>query len=163
MKYLPFENTNIPARRSLSEIQAMLEETGFTETGQININGQNTIVAGYKGATFRFEVYKQNIIDTLIKNLGERTKIQIRNKTPQGISKMIDIDKQAMKIGWRLIYLQVKALCDSIKLGVITPAQAFAGYLVTGQNETLADRLTESIETGKLKSNSILSPLLIEE
>jgi len=166
MGYLPYENTKVSEQASMMEVMTMLENTGFEKTAHVNNGVQRVIFAAYKGAEFQFAIDQQPIIDAMVRNLSTRRQSQIRQATPHGRADLENVREQARRVGWRLMAIHIKALCDSIKLGVISTAQAFGGMLVIGRREgrsiTLAEHLTTAIETGKLQSPGFLTPLAIE-
>jgi len=130
--YMPYQNTTISERKSMLQVQELLEGAGFDQVATVceKKSGRRAVIAMYGGAEFRFE------IDT----------VAMREK----ISKRVRID--VMKVGWRLMWAQVKETCDGIKWGVITPAQAFSGYLCLPDGRTVANQVTEAIENGSIKS-----------
>ena len=157
--YLPFMNSRVSVRKSIGSCMDMLEQSGFEETGQHSKNGEYTVYAAYKKTPFEFSVNIEAVRRTLINNLGERTQAEIRQGTPQGRNKMLEISNQAQRVGWRLMSLHIKAVCDSIKLGVLTPADAFAGHALLpdahGGKITLAQKLTKLVEEGKFNSANV--------
>lgn len=156
VKYLPMQNTTVPHRKSMAEVQSMLEETGFTSTGQLSKNNRQIVIAEYKKAQFLFECDIEAIKQKLISNASSSKQREIRRGSPKGRAILLEIQEQALKVGWRLLALHVKANCDSIKLGVITPAQAFAGQLVGSDGICLAEKITIGIESGNLSSPELL-------
>ena len=157
--YLPFMNTTISVRKSIADCMDMLEESGFEETGQHSKNGEYEVFAAYKNTPFEFSVNIEAVRRAMVSNLGERTQAGIRQGTPQGRNKMLELSNQAQRVGWRLMALHIKAVCDSIKLGVLTPADAFAGHALLpdkhGGKITLAQKLTELVEEGKFNSANV--------
>jgi hypothetical protein len=145
--YLPFQNTEISSTRSIGDIQSMLEETGFDEIATVlnARNGRRAIIAVYRGVRFRFEIDIQVVLKTLYEH-----------------SSRFD-EAKAARVAWRMMREQIKALCDGIKLKVISPSQAFAGFCELPDHTTIADRLATAIETGKLESGSLLGPTLLED
>ena len=154
--YLPMQNTTVSHRRSMSDVQEMLEETGFESTGQLSKNGRQIVIATYKGAQFVFECNIDAIQQKLVSHSSTLKQREIRNGTPKGRAALLEIKEQSLKVGWRLLTLHVKSICDSIKLGVITPAQGFAGQLLGSDGVPLAEKITESIESGNLTSPELL-------
>jgi hypothetical protein len=165
MAYLPYENTKVSEQASMMEVMTMLEMTGFDKTAHVNSGGQRVIFAAYKGAEFQFAIEQQPIVDAMVKNLSARRQSEIRQKSPRGRAAMENVMEQSRRVGWRLMAIHVKALCDSIKLGVVGIAQAFGGNLIIGKDHdrsiTLAEHLTLAIETGKLESPGFLRPLAL--
>lgn len=166
MATLPFENTKVPSQKSMMDIMLMLEMTGFTKTMQLNDAGRRSIHAIYHSAEFMFEVDISAVTQTLITNAPKYKQREIRQKTATGNAFAEDIRDRSSRIGWRLMAEYVKGVCDGIKLGVISPAQAFAGNLIitdaSGQRIRLAEHLTTAIETDTLKSGAFTGPLMIE-
>ena len=155
---LPYQTTTVSERTSMTNIQVMLENTGFEQTAVITDHGVHKIIAVYKRQSFEFDIDTESIVTAMINDLGHRSISNIRNKTEWGEKKLRDIQLQAVKVGWRLMYIHIKAVCDSIKLGVISPSQAFAGHALIGvkggQPVTLAQILTQKIENNEILSDN---------
>ena len=164
MSYLPHQNTTVSERKSMSEITEMLESAGFESTGQASKHGRKVVFGEWHGAVFHFEIEVDKVREAIVKNLS-KTKIRnIRNKTEYGKQEIEKATEQAIRIGWRLLSVHVKEICTSIKYGVISPVQGFAGHLMMttsdGGQMTLSDQITLGIEDGKVQSPSY-SPLLL--
>ncbi|MEW6113567.1 MAG: hypothetical protein AB1664_15660 [Thermodesulfobacteriota bacterium] len=149
MAEIPFLTTTVPVIRTVHEISRMLGETGFDQiaTIQDSSGGKYRVIAVYRGAQFEFSVQSQGVAD----KIRQDAPIRYFNKT----------DTLAPMIAWRCLYHAVKSACDSIKLGVVSPAQAFSGMLVIARNRDgstvlLADRLTENIERGQFDGQNLL-------
>jgi hypothetical protein len=164
MAYLPFENTKIPAARSMSEIQTTLGLVGFEGTAQTTMNGVHTVYAIYKGVKFQFQIDVERIVKAFVDMSGPRVQKEIHAGSAKGKKRMLEYHDQALRVGWRLLTLHVKGVCDAVKLGVLTPSQAFAGHaLLIGPDKkpiTLAETLTAAIESGEIHSGKVL---LLEE
>ncbi len=138
---LPFATTSVPASHSMSDIEAMLEGCGFKDTARVNNGGVRTIHARQGRVEFMFTIDVHNIVKAIIDHSSRSKQREIRVKSVRGNAWLEDLREQAERVGWRLMFAHVKALCDSIKLGVISPAQAFAGHLVTGRTSDGAPTL----------------------
>lgn len=127
---LPFENTTVSEARSTAEIVGLLEEIGFQEIGQISQNGKRRVIARHNGAEFHFQVDLDAVKQAFLDDLGQRTRDQYHREDWKREEIDAKIAKKAERVAWRLISHQVKSLCDSIKLGVVSIAQAFGGHLL---------------------------------
>lgn len=144
---LPFATTTVPAHKSMSELQVMLQELKFDVVAGV-IESKRMVAARHGKAEFRFEA---DPIKVLV--------IQgIRRPNPMQI-------EQADRIAWRYLAWSVKNLCDGIKLGLVEVSQAFGGYLVfrdpeTKLTTTLASYITEKVASGYLDSSSSIAGLI---
>lgn len=159
MAEIPFLTTKVTARKSLNDCTYMLEETGFEQVAAISDKsaGQYRVVAVYRGAQFEFRVRTEPIIEAIKRSLSSRT----RRMRKDDQAWHDDLAQRAFDIGWRMMFAYVKSTCDSIKLGVVSPAQAFSGMLVIerhkdGSTVLLSDRLTENIEAGQFDGQNLL-------
>lgn len=145
MATLPFQTTTVPVNRSISQIMALLNETGFNETAQYHKNGETIVWAKFQTATFQFSIHPQRIVDALIQNASRSRQRHIRNKSEEGQDYLAECQKRAQAIGWRALFEQVKATCDAIRLGALEPAEAFGGQLVykaaNGEYKKLASEI----------------------
>lgn len=165
MSYLPFQSTTISERHSMAHIQDLLENSGFDQVASIadRISGRRAVVAVWEGAEFRFEVDLTKVEEKAIENLSDRKRRYIEDETEEAGNILADVRAKALKVGWRLMHEHIKGLCDSIKWGVISPSQAFSGFLQLPNGTSVADQITEAIKGGKLTSSSFSSMLKIED
>lgn len=166
-KRLPLSGTTISVNKSMMEVQFRLEACGFEQTAQINNRGRYMVTAAFEGIECHFEVDVDSIVKALIEASSQTKQRDIRFKNERGLDALQRIREQAGRVGWRLLALHVKALCDSIELGVIDRAQAFAGNLVLehkdGQTLTLGARLKAELLAGRLDSPSRFETLALPE
>lgn len=149
MAEIPFLTTTVAVVKTVHEISGMLAETGFDQiaTIQDSKGGQYRVIAVYRGAQFEFAVNSTGVAE------------KIKSEAPTRYYNRVDT--LAPMIAWRCLYHAVKSACDSIKLGVVSPAQAFSGMLVIerhkdGTTVLLSDRLTENIEAGQFDGQNLL-------
>ncbi len=147
MERLPYSTTKVPVSRTQGEIRDMLYSVGFNQIAQVtDKSGKGIIIAEYgepgKTASFKFEAH----IDILNK--------QVSNK------------EKSSRIAWRMVYYQVKSVCDAVKCGVLTLSEAFGGNMLLTDNSGNPVKLSEfvmiGIETGNLTTKSITSQFLLE-
>ena len=166
-KRLPLSTTSISVNKSMLQVQFRLESCGFDQTAQINNKGRYMVTAAFAGIECQFEVDIESIITAMVGASSQLMQRNIRFKNEQGTNALQRIREQAGRIGWRLLALHVKALCDSVELGVIDRAQAFAGNLVLGHKDgkriTLGDRLKQGAADGLLSSPSMFEVLQLPE
>lgn len=165
VKRLPLSDTTVSVNKSMMQIQFRLEQCGFDQTAQINNKGRYMVTAAFGGIECNFEVDTESIVEAMAKASSDRKKQDMRFKNERGVDALQKIREQAGRVGWRLMALHIKALCDSVELGVIDMAQAFAGNLVLehkdGRRLTLGDRLKETVAKGELQSASMFKALQI--
>ena len=167
MGYMPFENTKIDQEQSIAMITGQLVRVGFSQTGHVCKEGKYRVVASDNDATFVFQIDQDAILEKLISGSSDRRQRHIRGRSEEAIELLRALNERAGKIGWRLLAEHVKALCDSIRLGVVTISQAFAGHLLLQMHSkrayTMADFIAEQAAAGKLNSPDLLKPLLLPE
>ena len=167
MAYLPYENTRISEHVSMTNIQMALEKVGLDQTAIIRQPKRKAIAVQCEGAEFLFEIDTEIVVESLIKNSSGRRQRNVRMKNEDGLRIVEKFQEQAIRIGWRHLDCQVKVICDGIKLGVLSPMQAFAGYLqLTGSNggrKPLAMHLTELASKGQILSPRSVMPLMLED
>ena len=147
MAYIPFQNTKISVVDSASKIMAMLSDTGFDETAQVNKSGEIKIYALYKGAEFQFVANITGFVDKLPCYKSENRK------------------ERARQCAWAFLRSHVKMICDSIKLGMLSPMEGFSGYLLLNTKDgpvPMAEVLIQQIESGTFKKTGTLDQLFIE-
>lgn len=167
-KRLPFQATKVPASQSMTDTSTMLREAGFDEVGQVTSKTKNVVFARFSGAEFHFEIDESLIVPQLIATLSDAKRKKIARAEEkldsEGKDILDEIGEQAEMIGWRLMALHVKALADSVKLGVISRSQAFGGHLFINTKdgpEYLAESITRAIASGKVVSPAVLNTLLL--
>lgn len=147
MAKLPYETTKVPVSRTQGEIRDMLYSVGFNQIAQVTDKfGKGIIIAEYgepgKTASFKFEAH----IDILNK--------QVSNK------------EKSSRIAWRMVFYQVKSVCDAVKCGVVTLSEAFGGNMLlsdeSGNLIKVSEFVSLGIETGTLSTKSITSQFLLE-
>lgn len=154
MARLPYQGTVVDMYKTHCEIKKQLYSVGFSAVHEIAKSaGDSVLVAEYnqdgRKVGFEFRIHTDGILSQLPK------------------SWKYDHKEQAAWIAWRLVFHQVKALCDSVRLEIVTIAEAFGGNLLlqdkTGEPQRLADWLTVSLHTGSLTAHSISDQFLIED
>lgn len=167
MASLPYEKTTISEQTSMTKIQMELEEIGLNQSAIIRQPKRKAVVVQNSGAEFLFEVDIELVVESLIKNSSTRRKQNIRLKNQEGPRVLDEMYGQAARIGWRHLAWQVKTICDGIKLGVLSPMQAFAGYLQlagpNGSRKPMAMHLTELVNNGQAISPRTVMPLMLED
>lgn len=166
MKVLPFQNTKIEPEQSIGEIAKMLRQVGFDDIAQITSNGQWAVRFGHSGLFFHFQVQPEAIKAKLLANIGSRKRQDMSWDKSYKEKIEQQLYDQALRMGWRYLREHVKAICDGIKFGAITPAQGFGGHAVLpgpdGTQITLADHLTQAAKDGKLDSIGFKAVLMLE-
>lgn len=164
MAYMPYENTTVSERRSIADIQDMLEKTGFDQVASVSDtkSGRRAVVAIFKGGEFHFEVDIKQMEIAAIDNLSDRKRKIIKGAesndyyADEAEEIKEGVRSKVSKVGWRIMHDQIKHICVAIKWGVITPADAFSGYLKLPNGDSVSNQVTQAIETGKLTSPSFL-------
>ncbi len=163
VKRLPFSDTKVEVESSVAEITKHLISAGFDQIGHTYDKGTHSVFAAQDGATFYFEVNLDSVQAAVVDSLSDRRRGYIEDGDEDEVAKF---KHQCAMCGWRLLAGHVKAVADAIKLGVVTPAQAFAGHLLLtkkdGKAYTLADHVSTLAHNGKLNSQNIMAPLLLE-
>lgn len=148
MTRLPCSDTKIPVVRTQQEIKDMLYSVGFDRIAEMTErSGKSVLVAEYgdvgKTAQFKFEV---------------NTDIIVKHD--------FHIDK-ASRIAWRMVYWQVKSVCDAVKYGVLTLSEAFGGNMLltdqSGNNVKMSDFITNKIASGNFSTQSLSSQFLLTD
>jgi hypothetical protein len=148
---LPYQTTKIAVTRSVEQIKKLLYGVGFNSFGEeLKPDGNIEIVAAIQKDNnpkieFYFTVnYKQ---------------------IPDLTNAYID-DARAKRIAWRCLYFQVKSLADSIKLGVISMPEAFAGNISicdkSGTRVKIGTVFTELALENNFNMNALNQKLLAE-
>ena len=167
MGYLPYATTKVSEHTSMTDIQMALEKVGLDETAIIRQPKRKAIAVQCEGAEFLFEIDVERVVESLVKHSSDRRKRNIKLENEDGIHALAEIYEQAGRIGWRHLAYQVKSTCDGIKLGVLSPMQAFAGYLQlaapNGARKPLAMHLTEMVNNGQFLSPRSVMPLMLED
>ena len=147
MKKLPYSDTKVSISSSQGKMKEMLYSVGFNQIAEFTDKlGKSIIIAEYgepgKTASFKFEVH----IDIL--------------------NKQVSNPEKASRIAWRMVYYQVKSVCDAVKCGVLTLPEAFGGNMLlsdgSGNQVKVSEFVTIGIETGQLSTKSIASQFLLE-
>ncbi len=162
-KRLPFSDTKVEVESSIAEITKHLISAGFDQIGQTYDKGTRSVFAQSDGAMFYFEVNLNSVQAALMDSLSDRRRGFIEDGDEDEVARF---KHQCAMCGWRLLAGHVKAVADAIKLGVVTPAQAFAGHLLLtkkgGKPYTLADHVDKLAGEGNLNSQNIMAPMLLE-
>ncbi len=154
---IPFEDTKVPALRSQDEVKRLLYAIGFTAIAEFSDNTGRKIIRAELGsdggsAQFQFEANIEIIVPK-VRDRFNRQEDWIR--------------EQSIRMAWRSIHYQVKALHDSIKLGAIDVAEAFAGNLLltdkAGQTTKMSDFIKNGMAAGTLTSANMSQQFLLEE
>ncbi|RKX64458.1 MAG: hypothetical protein DRP42_06340 [Tenericutes bacterium] len=148
----------------MAEIEAMLEGVGFSRTMSVRDGTERRVYAAHKGAELEFGIDVERVVKAMIDDASRNKQQHIRKGTTQGKGWLEDIREQAERVGWRLLREHVKAQCDSVKLGVVTIAEAFAGQLLLKGPRgpvRLASVVTMAIEEGTFNSPRLMNQLMI--
>ncbi|MEW6014187.1 MAG: hypothetical protein AB1690_02570 [Candidatus Zixiibacteriota bacterium] len=159
-KSLPLSDTEVSVNKSIAEIIDMLESAGFDQIGQIRNQGKNMILAGYKGAPFRWVIDPQKIVNSLLNSYSDITHRRMRYDSAFHKQVTANIQAKAERVGWRIMADYVKATCISILYDVNTPADVFAGFLVDKSGETIGQKIGLAVESGQIQKDSNLNEIL---
>jgi len=151
----------------MTTIQMELENIGLDQSAIIRQPKRRAVAVQCEGAEFLFEIDTEIIVEGLVKNSSDRRKRGVRLENEQCLRVLAEMHEQAGRIGWRHLAYQVKSICDGIKLGVLSPMQAFAGYLQlagpNGGRKPLAMHLTELASQGRMISPQSVMPLALKD
>lgn len=149
-KYMPYQNTTISATKSASDVADLLELLGFDTIAQVTHQGKKMVVATFKGAEFRFKVDAAEITKALHSS---------------GRKSQQDIEEQANRVAWRMLWYQVKCSCDILKYQTASVAQVFGGFLEfrnrAGDFIGLAEYITTEVEAGRVPGSRLRQQLLL--
>lgn len=100
-------------------------------------------------------------VEFVVRSMPVRIRVDIPTRpakqlgTNPSSGRQVDLWKahdQQVKERWRALLLFIKASLESVELGIVTPEQAFMAFLVTGDGDTLGDKVLPayraSIESG---------------
>lgn len=146
-KKLPFEGTTVAVSRSQALIKERLYAVGFKRIAEITDDqGESVLMAEYvsegQAAQFKFEVSLETISG----------RIRARDR--------------AARMAWRSVYYQVKSVCDSVELGIISISEAFGSQLLitdkAGNKVKVADFVAVGLDSKTLVSPDLFGKFLIE-
>ena len=145
MERLPYSNTKVSVSSSQGKIKNMLYSVGFNQIAEFTDKfGKSIIIAEYgepgKTASFKFEAH----VDILNEQISD--------------------PKKASRVAWRMVFYQVKSVCDAVKCGVIEIPEAFGGNMLltdtSGNPIKVSEFVSLALETGQFTTKSITSQFL---
>ncbi len=150
---LPYSDTSVPVSRSQSQVKSMLIELcECMSVIEATTDGRTQIVAVKDGLTYLYECDR----DFIAKKVSEFA----RCHTPVDEK----LKQKADRIGWRIIWHEVKHMATCVQYGLFSMERAFANHLVsvdkTGKLDYFGDIAADAIKSGKISNGNIAQALL---
>lgn len=142
-KGMYLQTTEVPAIRSMGEIQSALIQAGarkisqeFDDDGRVSGMAFSIIVHGAE-LPFRLPVRTPAVFAKLQAERAER-------KRPKLVESIAEDRERAERIAWRQLLYWVKAQLALIDTGMVQPAEVFLGYIALRGGKTMFEQMAAS-------------------